>query len=169
MKCALYIGIFAVLQVIVILVFVLVVVGIRRPKFCLGQLLIQSLTTGTTPSDLSCIAPIRIKNTNFRPYKYDVTDAMFSYGRVPLGRVTVPKGKAKFRSAEKVDLTVSLDSNALASTSLNASLGTELSSGTLTLSSSGKMTGKVEVMKKDTAAAEEIIRYELHHGHCCVD
>ncbi|KAK4795759.1 hypothetical protein SAY86_028085 [Trapa natans] len=145
-KWAMYIAIFAVFQVIVILVFVLVVMRLHRPKFRVGPLQIQSLTAGAQSFDMSFIAPVRIKNTNFGPYKYDATNVTFSYGGVALGQVTIPKSKANFKSTKKVDLPVTLNSNALAGTALNTSLSSELSSGSLILSSSGKMEGKVELM-----------------------
>ncbi|OWM72093.1 uncharacterized protein LOC116207235 [Punica granatum] len=148
-KWAIYISVFAVFQVIVIVVFSLVVMRVQRPKFRVGTLRIQALTTGAQGEasfDTTFVAPIRIKNTNFGPYKYDATSVTFSYGGVALGRVMVPKSKANFKSTKKVDMTVTLNSNALAATSSNTSLGNELSSGNLTLSSSGRMNGKVELM-----------------------
>ncbi|PKI56904.1 hypothetical protein CRG98_022733 [Punica granatum] len=46
-KWAIYISVFAVFQVIVIVVFSLVVMRVQRPKFRVGTLRIQALTTGT--------------------------------------------------------------------------------------------------------------------------
>lgn len=147
MKLAAYIGAFAVFQVIVILVFALVVMKVKTPKFRIGNgIEIESLTTGTQPSpsfDMNFTAPIRIKNTNFGPYKYDAATVNFTYGGVQVGQVTVPKSKANFKSTKKVDVTVSVSSSALTSTS---SLGDELNSGVLTLSSQGRLEGKVELM-----------------------
>ncbi|PKI56905.1 hypothetical protein CRG98_022734 [Punica granatum] len=45
-KWAIYISVFAVFQVIVIVVFSLVVMRVQRPKFRVGTLRIQALTTG---------------------------------------------------------------------------------------------------------------------------
>ncbi|XP_031390342.1 uncharacterized protein LOC116202851 [Punica granatum] len=147
MKLAAYIGAFAVFQVIVILVFALVVMKVKTPKFRIGNgIKIQSLTTGTQSSpsfDMNFVAPIRIKNTNFGPYKYDATTVNFSYGGVHVGQVTIPKSKANFKSTKKVDVTVSVNSDALTSTS---GLGSELNSKVLTLNSQGRLNGKVELM-----------------------
>ncbi|OWM85278.1 uncharacterized protein LOC116203353 [Punica granatum] len=147
MKLAAYIGAFAVFQVIVILVFALVVMKVKTPKFRIGNgIEIQSLTAGTQSSpsfDMSFIAPIRIKNTNFGPYKYDATTVNFTYGGVQVGQVAIPKSKANFKSTKKVDVIVSVNSDALTSTS---GLGSELNSGLLTLNSQGRMNGKVELM-----------------------
>ncbi|PKI50909.1 hypothetical protein CRG98_028639 [Punica granatum] len=151
MKLAAYIGAFAVFQVIVILVFALVVMKVKTPKFRIGNgIEIQSLTAGTQSSpsfDMSFIAPIRIKNTNFGPYKYDATTVNFTYGGVQVGQVVIPKSKANFKSTKKVDVIVSVNSNALTSTSgLGSELNSGLNSGVLTLNSQGRMNGKVELM-----------------------
>lgn len=147
MKLAAYIGAFAVFQVIVIVVFVLVVMRVKTPKFRIGNgVTIQSLTTGTQSSPsfgINFTAPIRIKNTNFGPYKYDAATVSFTYGGVPVGQVVVPKSKAGFKSTKKVDVTASVSSNAFTS---NSSLASELSSGVLTLTGQGRLDGKVELM-----------------------
>ncbi|OWM72095.1 uncharacterized protein LOC116207255 [Punica granatum] len=149
-KLALYIGAFAVFQVIVILVFVMVVMRVHRPKFRVGELRIQSLNTGSqnsTSFDMSFVAPIRVKNANFGPYKYDATTVVFTYGGVQVGQAAVPKSKANFKSTKKIDLTVTVSSSNLTSVAAASSaLESELRSGNLTLRSQATMTGKVELM-----------------------
>ncbi|XP_030474947.2 late embryogenesis abundant protein At1g64065-like [Syzygium oleosum] len=142
MKWAVYIAAFAVFQVAVILVFVLVVMKVRTPKFRVGDLQIQSLYTAQTPSfNATFLAPIRVKNNNFGPYKYDATTVNFICGGVHVGNVTIPKSKANFMSTKKIDLNVTLSSGALPS-----SANSTLSSGVLTLMSEATLSGKVEVM-----------------------
>ncbi|KAI6707177.1 hypothetical protein NL676_010139 [Syzygium grande] len=122
MKWAVYIAVFAVFQVAVILVFVLVVMKVRTPKFRVGEFQIQSLDTAQTPSfNATFLAPIRVKNNNFGPYKYDATAVNFTYGGVQVGNVTIPKSKANFMSTKKIDLNVTLSSGALPS-SANSTL-----------------------------------------------
>ncbi|KAI4370115.1 hypothetical protein MLD38_018496 [Melastoma candidum] len=142
MKWAAYITAFAIFQVIVILVFALVIMKVRTPKFRVGNFEIQSLSTNTTPApsfDMAFVAPIRVKNANFGPYKYDATTVDFTYGGAMVGQVQVPKSKANFRSTKKIDVLVNLSSSV-------SNVVPDISSGTLTLSSSGTMTGKVEMM-----------------------
>ncbi|KAF3968814.1 hypothetical protein ACB098_01G150600 [Castanea mollissima] len=155
-KLAIYIAAFAVFQTIVILVFALTVMRVRTPKVRLGTDVTFSKlnTTGndTSPSiNITFIAQVRVKNTNFGPYKYDDTTAIFTYQNVKVGEVTIPKGKAGLRSTKKVSVTVDLNLDALQTT---PSLGNELKNGVLTLNGQAKFTGKVElmfVMKKKKA------------------
>ncbi|KAL5551874.1 hypothetical protein UlMin_002050 [Ulmus minor] len=147
-KLAIYIAIFAVFQMIVIGVFGAVVMKAKTPKFRLSNdVQVKNLDTTNTVSspsfNLSFTTQVRIKNPNFGPYKFDGTTAAFTYQGETVGEITILKGKAGMKSTKKIDVSVSLNSTQLAN---KVSLGAELSSGTLTLRSSGNMNGKVELM-----------------------
>ncbi|GMY30430.1 late embryogenesis abundant protein At1g64065-like [Fagus crenata] len=155
-KLAIYIVAFVVLQTIVITVFALTVMRVKTPKVRLDSTVtFQNFNAGNQaqPSfDITFETQVRVKNTNFGPYKYDSTNATFMYQGVTVGQVIIPKGKAGFRSTKKVSVTVNVNSNALPSTT---SLGNELGTGVLTLKSHAKFNGKVElmfVMKKKKSA-----------------
>jgi hypothetical protein len=112
--------------------------------------------------DTSFTTQIRVKNTNWGPYKYDAGIATFMYQGVAVGQVDIPKGKAGMRSTKKINLEVSLSTNGLLSSS---NLENELSSGVLTLSSQAKLTGKVELMlimkKKKSANMDCTMKFDL--------
>ncbi|XP_062025737.1 late embryogenesis abundant protein At1g64065-like [Rosa rugosa] len=149
-----YIGIFIVFQIIVMTVFGLTIMKVKTPKVRLGTTNVQNLNfVPTTPSfDTTFATQIRVKNTNWGAYKFDAGIATFMYQGVAVGQVSIPKSKAGMRSTKKINVEVSLNSNGLPSTS---NLGSELSSGVLTLTSEAKLTGKVElmlIMKKKKAA-----------------
>ena len=153
-KLAIYIAIFAVFQIIVITVFGLVVMRAKSPKLRLSKdFEFQNLQTTSTPSfDMSFTTQVRVKNTNWGPYKFQNTTAVFTYDGAVVGQVDIPKGKAGMKSTKKMDVTVHLSSSQLANT---AKLGSELNSGILTLTSTARMTGKVElmlIMKKNKSA-----------------
>ncbi|PRQ17555.1 putative Late embryogenesis abundant protein, LEA-14 [Rosa chinensis] len=154
-KLFMYIGIFIVFQIIVMTVFGLTVMKVKTPKLRLGNIEVQNLnfTSQTSPSfDMTFTTQIRVKNTNFGPYKYDSSYVTFLYQEMPLVQVTIPKGKAGWRSTEKIGATAILNSKALPSVS---NLGSDLDSGVLKLSSQAKISGKVElmfVMKKKKSA-----------------
>ncbi|XP_050269131.1 late embryogenesis abundant protein At1g64065-like [Quercus robur] len=155
-KLAIYIAAFAVFQTIVILVFALTVMRVKTLKVRLGtDVTFQNFSTGTQASpafDLSFTTQVRVKNTNFGPYKFDSTIATFMYQGVTVGQVIIPKGKAGLRSTKKVGVTVNVNSNALPSTT---NLGSELGAHVLTLNSHAKLSGKVElmfIMKKKKSA-----------------
>ncbi|XP_075651510.1 late embryogenesis abundant protein At1g64065-like [Castanea sativa] len=155
-KLAIYIAAFAVFQTAVILVFALTVMRVKTPKVRLGtDVTFQNFSTGTQASpffDLSVTTQVRVKNTNFGPYKFDSTIATFMYQGVTVGQVLIPKNKAGLRSTKKVGVTVNVNSNALPSTT---NLGSELGAHVLTLNSHAKLSGKVElmfIMKKKKSA-----------------
>ncbi|PON43884.1 Late embryogenesis abundant protein [Parasponia andersonii] len=155
-KLAIYVVAFIIFQVIVITAFGLTVMKVKSPKLRLDNIQFQTLNTATANSssfDLRFTTQVRVKNTNFGPYKFDATTLNFTYGGTTVGQVVIPKGKAGLKSTKKInDVVVSLSSTQLPST---ANLGSELTAGTLTLSSAAKMTGKVElmlIMKKKKSA-----------------
>ncbi|KAK4802956.1 hypothetical protein SAY86_001159 [Trapa natans] len=149
MKFLAYIGPFAVFQVIAILLFALVVMRVRTPKFRVSDgIAIHGLDRKNSPAasfDVNFTAPVRIKNTNFGPYKYDAATVIFTHGGVEVGQAAIPKGKANLKSTKKVNVAVTVNSSAVAGNS-SSSLGSELSSGVLTLNSRGRLNGKVELM-----------------------
>ncbi|XP_050377951.1 uncharacterized protein LOC126795162 [Argentina anserina] len=162
-KLAMYIGGFIVFQIIVMTVFGLTVMKVKTPKVRLGAIDIQSLNSvSATPSfDTTFTTEIRVKNTNWGPYKFDASTATFMYQGVAVGQVSIPKTKAGMRSTKTIDVTVSLNSNGLPS----SNLGSDLNAGILTLSSQAKLTGKVELMfimkKKKSANMDCTIAFDL--------
>ncbi|KAF8039408.1 hypothetical protein BT93_B1824 [Corymbia citriodora subsp. variegata] len=146
MKWTIGITAFVIFQVVQALFFILVIMKFKSPKFRVGEFDFQSLNAGTQASpsfDMTFVAPIRIKNTNWGPFKYDATTVNFAYGGVQVGQVAIPKSKANFKSTKKIDANVTLSSANLPSSS---TLGSELSSGVITLNSQGELKGKVTVM-----------------------
>ncbi|KAI3422680.1 LEA_2 domain-containing protein, partial [Psidium guajava] len=135
MKWTIGIIAFVIFQVVQALFFVLVIMKFKSPKFRVGEFNIQSLTVGTQASpsfDMTFIAPIRIKNTNWGPFKYGASTVNFTYGGVQVGQVIIPKSKANFKSTKKIDANVTLNSANLPS---DSTLGSELNSGVIMLNS----------------------------------
>lgn len=158
-KLGICIAVFAVSQVIVNTLFGLVVMRVKSPKLRLSNIQIQNLATGSSTSlpnsfDMSFTTQVRVKNSNFGPYKYDNTTVVFTLHGTTVGELAIPKGSAGMKSIKNINnLQVRLNSQALPSTA-----GTELNSGVLRLSSRAKMTGKVElmmIMKKKKSAEME--------------
>ncbi|XP_039169222.1 late embryogenesis abundant protein At1g64065-like [Eucalyptus grandis] len=146
MKWTIGIIAFVIFQVLVAVFFVLVIMKFKSPKFRVGEFNVQTLNVGNQASpsfNMSFVAPIRVKNTNWGPFKYDASTVSFTYGGVQVGQATIPKSKANFKSTKKIDVPVTLNSDALPTSS---NLGSELSSGIITLNSQGELKGKVTVM-----------------------
>ncbi|CAN6718655.1 unnamed protein product [Malus baccata var. baccata] len=152
-KLTIYIGIFIVFQIIVITAISLTVMKVKTPKLRLGNINVQELNSAPTTSsfDTKFTTQIRVKNTNFGPYKFDEGTVTFLYQGATVGQVSIPKSKAGMLSTKIIDVEVSLSSSALS----NSNIGNELSSGVLTLNSAARLTGKVElmfIMKKKKAS-----------------
>ncbi|XP_062025580.1 uncharacterized protein LOC133741883 [Rosa rugosa] len=164
MKLFMYIGIFIVFQIIVMTVFGLTVMKVKTPKVRLGQINVKSFNSvPSTPSfDTTFTTQIRVKNTNWGPYKFDASTATFMYQGVAVGQVSIPKSKAGMRSTKKINVAVSLNTDGIPSSS---TLGSELNSEILTLTSQAKLTGKVELMlimkKKKSANMDCTIAFDL--------
>ncbi|XP_021292084.1 late embryogenesis abundant protein At1g64065-like [Herrania umbratica] len=148
-KYAVYIAAFAVFQTVVILIFALTVMRVKNPKVRIGKVTVETMDTSNTEAaasfNLRFIAQVTVKNTNFGHFKFDNATMSFLYDGVMVGEAIIPKARARARSTKKLDVTVEVNSSALTSTTTG--LGSELSSGVLTLNSKAKLKGKVELMK----------------------
>lgn len=150
-----YIGIFIVFQIVVITIFALTVMKVKTPKIRLGnniQVTALAANPATPSFDMTFAAQIRVRNTNWGPYKFDEGLATFLYQGIPVGQIMIPDGKAGIRSTKKIAVVVNVNSAALTG---NTVLGSELSNGMLMLTSTARLSGKVElmgIMKKRRAA-----------------
>ncbi|XP_062076016.1 late embryogenesis abundant protein At1g64065-like [Humulus lupulus] len=149
-KLAIYIAIFVVFQCIVLGVFGGVIMRAKTPKLRINNIDIVTLNkannvgSSSPPSfDMKFSAQMKVKNSNFGPYKFDDTTVFFTYAGTAVGQVTIPKGKAGFKSNKKINLDVDLSSAKLSNT---AELSRDLAAGTLTLQGKATMTGKIELM-----------------------
>ncbi|KAK3429368.1 hypothetical protein EUGRSUZ_E00797 [Eucalyptus grandis] len=148
MKWTIGIIAFIIFQVVQALFFVLVIMKFKSPNFRVSEFNVQTFNVGTQASpsfDMSFVAPIRVKNTNWGPFKYDASTISFTYGGVQVGQTIIPKNKANFKSTKKIDVNVTLSSANLP-TNINSNLGSELSSGVIMLTSLGELKGKITVM-----------------------
>ncbi|XP_030474984.2 late embryogenesis abundant protein At1g64065-like [Syzygium oleosum] len=146
MKWTIGIIAFVIFQVVQGLFFVLVIMKFKSPKFRVTAFEAPDLNFGTQASpsfNMSFYAPIRVKNTNWGPFKYGASNVSFTYGGVEVGRGNIPKGKANFKSTKKIDVSVAVNYPGLPTTS---ALGDELKAGNITLNSQGELKGKVTVM-----------------------
>ncbi|KAL6201616.1 hypothetical protein ACLB2K_025329 [Fragaria x ananassa] len=72
----------------------------------LAEINIQSLNyVPATPSfDATFTTQVRIKNTNWGPYKFNAGTATFLYQGATIGQVVIPKSKAGMRSTKKINV-----------------------------------------------------------------
>ncbi|KAL6127642.1 hypothetical protein ACLB2K_071005 [Fragaria x ananassa] len=141
-KCLIYIAVFAVFQIIVITVFALTVMKIKSPKFRIKSITVQDLTTSNSanPSlNMSFVAEFSVKNPNFGRYKYDQTSISFIYEGTQVGDAVVPKATARTKATRK-----EIVSGAVRT--VNSNLASDISAGSVTLSTYSKINGKVYLM-----------------------
>ncbi|XP_058206044.1 uncharacterized protein LOC131319687 isoform X1 [Rhododendron vialii] len=139
-KYLIYFAAFVVFQTAIIVLFSLTVMKVKTPKFRVrSSSSINTVNVPQTNTSFTLNAQFGIKNTNFGPYKYDSTTVNFLYNGIPVGSAVIPKSKANFLSTKKVNVPVDL-------TSTDANWASDLSSGNLSLTSTSRLTGKVELM-----------------------
>ncbi|KAK3429371.1 hypothetical protein EUGRSUZ_E00800 [Eucalyptus grandis] len=145
MKWTIGIIAFVIFQVVQALFFVLVIMKFKSPKFRISNFDISNSNFNqSSPSfNMNFVAPIRVKNTNWGPFKYDASSVDFTYGGFKVGQATILKGKANFKSTKKIDVNVTLSSTNLTG---NSNLRSDLSTGLMNLTSQGELSGKVTVM-----------------------
>ncbi|KAF8039421.1 hypothetical protein BT93_B1837 [Corymbia citriodora subsp. variegata] len=135
MKWTIGIIAFVIFRVIQALFFVLVIMKLKSPKFRVANFGVRSLTVGTQASpsfNMSFVTPIRIKNTNWGPFKYDASTVNFIYGGIQVGQAIIPKSKANLKSTKKIDVNVTLSSTNMSS---DSNLRSDLSSRVINLTS----------------------------------
>ncbi|KAF8379614.1 hypothetical protein HHK36_029055 [Tetracentron sinense] len=163
-KCFVYVVVGVVLQTIIITVFALTVMRIKSPKVRFGSVTVESLTVGTTPSpsfSMRLIAQVTVKNTNFGHFKFENSTATFSYGGATVGEALIAKARARARETKRMNIMVDVTSSDLSGAS---SLGSDINSGTLRLSSQAKLSGKVHLFKiiKKKKSAEMSCTMSVH-------
>ncbi|XP_015878291.1 late embryogenesis abundant protein At1g64065 [Ziziphus jujuba] len=149
-KCIAYIAVFALLQIIVILVFALVILRFKTPKFRLRAASFTTFEIGnnaTNPSfNFLVNAQFTVKNTNFGKYEYDYGTVGFEYRGVSVGLVNIDDARVKARTTKKVNASVSLSSNGLGS-GLSDELGSDIGGGVLGLRSRSTLEGEIKILK----------------------
>lgn len=143
-----YIAAFIVLQTIVILVFALVIMRFKSPKFRLRDASFSTFEVGnaTNPSiNLVMEAQFRIKNPNFGKFKYEDGTVEFGYRGSVIGQAFIDNGRVRLKSTKKVSATVDMSSMRLSNKS--DELGSDISGGVLKLTAYSELKGKMQVMK----------------------
>ncbi|KAL3535250.1 hypothetical protein ACH5RR_003711 [Cinchona calisaya] len=147
MKCFAYVAVFAVFQTAIILVFALVVMKVRTPKFRVRSATFDNFDVSTLVTNASfntrMNAELSVKNANFGRYKYQSSIIEFFYQDYKVGETVVPGGKANFKSTKKFAVSVDLSSANVP----GDVLGNELSQHAwIPLTSRATLKGKVTLM-----------------------
>ncbi|KAF3432913.1 hypothetical protein FNV43_RR24015 [Rhamnella rubrinervis] len=139
---------FAVLLIILVLVLAIVIVRFKAPKFRLRHASFTSFRVGnaTNPSfNFVLNAQFTVKNTNWGKFEYDYGTVGFEYRGVAVGHANIDDARVRARTTKKVNTSVALSSDGLASNS--EELGSDIGSGVLGLRANSKLEGKIKVLK----------------------
>ncbi|GFZ06420.1 hypothetical protein Acr_18g0005900 [Actinidia rufa] len=143
-KWALYIIAFVIFQTGVIVFFSMTVMKFRTPKFRVRSATsFDTFDVQSSSFNVRMNAQLGVKNTNFGPYKYGNSTILFYYRGTQVGSAIIPKSKANFRRTKKVNVAVDLVAPTLPS---NSELASDVTSGILPLTSTSRLTGKIEIM-----------------------
>ncbi|KAI8564918.1 hypothetical protein RHMOL_Rhmol03G0220400 [Rhododendron molle] len=135
-KYLIYFAAFVVFQTLIIVLFSLTVMKVKTPKFRIrSSYSINTFDVPQTNTSSTLNAQFVVKNTNFGPYKYDSTTVNFLYNDIQVGSAVISKSKANFLSTKKINVPVDLNLS-----------GNTSNSEFLTLTSTARLSGKVELM-----------------------
>ncbi|CAA2974330.1 late embryogenesis abundant At1g64065-like [Olea europaea subsp. europaea] len=154
-KCLSYIIAGIILQMLIMLVFVLIFLRIRNPKVRFRALTVENIianSPGSPSFSMKLSAQVTVKNTNFGHFKFPDSPISIFYKGTLVGESDIPKRRAKARSTEKMNITISVDSKKVSSSS---TLIRDINSGKIPLSGNATLHGKVhllEVIKKKKTA-----------------
>ncbi|KAL5540296.1 hypothetical protein UlMin_042779 [Ulmus minor] len=141
MKRLAYVAIGTVLQTLIILVFSLIVLRIKSPKFRIASITIEDLDVSSEKNfptlGMRLNAQVTVKNTNFGDFKFEESSINFVYKGKQVGDASVDEGKVNARSTKKMNVT--------ATGSITAK--NDVEGGILRVSCHCKLKGKVHLMK----------------------
>ncbi|PSS04406.1 Late embryogenesis abundant protein [Actinidia chinensis var. chinensis] len=144
-KWALYIIAFVIFQTGVIVFFSMTVMKFRTPKFRVRPAnSFETFDVQTSSFNLRMNTQLGVKNTNFGPFKYGNSTVYFYYRGTQVGSAIIPKSKANFRRTKKVNIAIDLITPT--SQASNSELAADVSSGIVPLTSTSRLSGKIEIM-----------------------
>ncbi|KAB2598705.1 hypothetical protein D8674_001625 [Pyrus ussuriensis x Pyrus communis] len=146
-RCLLYIAAGIIVQTVIIVLFVVFVLRVKTPKVRLDSVAVDTLVVNSSTSspsfNVQINAVVAVKNNNFGHYKFESSNATFSYEGTEVGEGTIDKEKAKAKKTRRINVVVSLSSNKVSS---HSRLSSDLTSGNLTFTAYAKLDGKVHLL-----------------------
>ncbi|XVF51404.1 hypothetical protein PTKIN_Ptkin04bG0182700 [Pterospermum kingtungense] len=146
-KCLVYVLAIMVIVGTVLLTFSSVFLRVTSPGFEIGSVTVRNLQYGTNSSapsfNFTLVTEVKVKNTNFGDFRFENTTGNVWFGRIGVGEMKIPTGRAQARATERFNVSVDVSSVRIPD-SMN--LSSNISSGVLKLNSNGKLSGQVNVM-----------------------
>ncbi|GFP88946.1 hypothetical protein PHJA_001038300 [Phtheirospermum japonicum] len=137
-KCLVYALLAAVLHSTAFLIFGLVVLRVRTPTLRLSTAAVHGLRYGPPSLNMTIVAGIRLRNTNFGRFVFGDANAVFLLGNDTFGTGVIHGGGVGSREGREMNLSVRVNYNMNISGDSNNMIG---------LRSFAKLRGEVRVLK----------------------
>ncbi|GLU05872.1 hypothetical protein SLE2022_229490 [Rubroshorea leprosula] len=131
----------------VVLTFASIVLRPRNPDVKISSVAVKKLVHGTSSSpffNITLVAEITVKNTNFGNFKFQNTTGSIYYGSEVVGNLSIPEGRAGARAEEKINVTADVKYHG---GSGMKNLSSDINLGLLELNSVAKLSGRVRLLK----------------------
>ncbi|XVE57971.1 hypothetical protein DITRI_Ditri04bG0132200 [Diplodiscus trichospermus] len=145
-KCLVYVLAIMVILGAVLLIFGSVFLRARTPDLEIGSVTVRNLKYGNSsaPSfNFTLVTELGVENTNFGVFRFENATGSVSCGSSVVGEMKIPTGRAQARATERLNISVDVSSLWIPDT---MNLSSNISSGSLDLSSHIKLSGKVNIL-----------------------
>ncbi|XVF80143.1 hypothetical protein PTKIN_Ptkin15bG0046800 [Pterospermum kingtungense] len=138
-----------IIQAVVIVILIFTVFRVKDPVIKMNNVrvthleLINGTITPKPGSNISLIADISVKNPNIASFKYGNTTTTLYYYGTKVGDARGPAGRAKARRTMQMNISVDIMTDQLLA---SPNLASDVSSGTLTMSSYSRIRGRVNML-----------------------
>lgn len=139
------------LVAVVTIIVIATVFHVKNPSIKMNSVTIQRLELSNNGSirssgdeNVTLLADVSVKNPNYNSFKYGNTTTRIYYGGVVVGEGQIPQGLAKARRTLRMNVTVDLIPEKFLTV---PSLGSDILSGSLNMSSHTRIYGKIKLLK----------------------
>lgn len=146
-KCPVYVLAGLVTLAAIALVFALAVLRVEAPGVELKSVAVKNLTHGTSPSpsfNVTLTAEVSVQNKNFGAFNFENGTATVLYEGMVVGDEEFSKAHVESRKTKRMNVTLDVRSDRLWN---DKNLSSDISSGSVNLTTYAQVTGKVRVMK----------------------
>ncbi|KAK7292736.1 hypothetical protein RJT34_15588 [Clitoria ternatea] len=143
-RCAYPLAFLLLLAIIVIIILILTVFRVKDPIITMDGVKITKLelVNSLTPTNMSLIAYVSVKNPNVASFKYSNTTTSLYYHGIMMGEARGPPGRAKARRTIRMNVTIEVATDRIL---FSPDFSTDLVSGLLTVSSFSRVPGQVNI------------------------
>ncbi|KAL8554226.1 hypothetical protein ACS0TY_002435 [Phlomoides rotata] len=148
LRCCACVGALLLIQATVIVILIFTVFKVKDPVIRMNGVSVDrlDLINGTIPrpgTNMSLTADVSVRNPNFASFRYQNTTTAIFYRGAMIGEARGPAGKARARRTMRMNVTVDVIMDRVLS---QPGLGSDFSSGLLTMSSYTEVGGRVKIL-----------------------